>query len=164
MVFHLAIFFDLTNVFVQLILFPLNLVLRASLTFFLAWKVKEALGRCWFCWFSLCKTHLTYYFSDDCWFVQSFSRIFPIERLHPTDKIWLISIICLATIISYYHLVSLNLKNWDHYLLAASEWLCKYICKLSIRSLGPLSLFQVIAETLLGCTCYHVRARHLRAC
>ena len=34
-------FFDLTNVSVQVILFPLNLVLRASLTF-LTWKVKEA--------------------------------------------------------------------------------------------------------------------------
>ena len=32
--FHLANFFDLTNVSVQVILFPLNLVLRASLIFF----------------------------------------------------------------------------------------------------------------------------------
>ena len=43
-VFHLANFSDLTNVSVQVILFPLNLVLRASLTF-LAWKVKEPFGR-----------------------------------------------------------------------------------------------------------------------
>ena len=34
MAFHLANFFDLANVSVQVILFPLNLVLRASLTFF----------------------------------------------------------------------------------------------------------------------------------
>ena len=33
-VFHLANFFDLTNASVQAILFPLTLVLRASLTFF----------------------------------------------------------------------------------------------------------------------------------
>ena len=33
-VFHLVSFFDLTNVSVQVILFPLNLVLMASLTFF----------------------------------------------------------------------------------------------------------------------------------
>ena len=33
-VFHLANSFDLTNISVQAILFPLNLVLRASLTFF----------------------------------------------------------------------------------------------------------------------------------
>ena len=139
----MANFFDLTNVSVQVILFPLNLVLRASLTF-LAWKVKEALGRCWFCWFSLCKTHLTYYFSDDCWFVQSFSRIFPIERLHPTDKIWLVLFTCLAIIINYYHLVSIHEKNRDHYFLAAIQWLCKCICKSSKQSLGPSSLSQVI--------------------
>ena len=84
-VFHLANFSDLTNVSVQVILFPLNLVLRASLTF-LAWKVKEPFGRWWFCWFSFCMAHLTYCLSDGCWFVWSFSRIFPIERHHPTDK------------------------------------------------------------------------------
>ena len=93
---------------------------------YLAWKVKEALGGCWFCWFSLCMAHLTYYFSDASWFVQSsnspkkFARIFPTERLHPTDKIWLVFIICLAIIIGYYHLVSLHEKNQDHYILAAS--------------------------------------------
>ena len=43
--FYLAIFFYLTNVSVQVILFPLNLVLRASLTF-LTWNVKEALKQC----------------------------------------------------------------------------------------------------------------------
>ena len=127
----------------QVILFPLNLVLRASLTF-LTWKVKEALGRCWFCWFSLCKAHLTYRFSDDCWFVQSFFRIFPIERLHLTNKFWLFLIICFVIIINYYHLVSIHEKNRDHYLLAASQWLCKYICKSSIQSLGPLPLSKVI--------------------
>ena len=56
-VFHLANFFYLTNGSVQVILFPLNLTLRVSLRF-LAWKVKEALGRCWFCWLLLCMTHL----------------------------------------------------------------------------------------------------------
>ena len=55
-VFHLANFFGLTNVSVQVILFPLNLVFRSFLTL-LAWKVKEALWRCWFCWFSLCIAH-----------------------------------------------------------------------------------------------------------
>ena len=64
--------------------------------------------------------HLTYCFSYGCRFVRGFFRIFPIEILHPTDKIWLVLIICLATIIRYYHLVSLHEKNWDHYLLAAS--------------------------------------------
>ena len=72
-------------------------------------------------------------------------------------------IICLATIISYYHLVSLHEKSRGHCLVAASEWLCKNICKSSIPSLGPLSLLQVIAQTLFGCTCcYHVRTRHFR--
>ena len=137
--FYLAIFFYLTNVSVQVILFPLNLVLRASLTF-LTWKVKEALGRYWFCWFSLCKAHLTYRFSDGCWFVQSFYPIFPIKRLHPAGKIWLVLVICLVIIISYYHLVSMHEKNRDHYLLASSQWLCKCICKSSIQSLGYLSL------------------------
>ena len=105
----------------------------------MAWKVKEALGRCSFCWFSLCMTYLTYHFSDGYWFVQSFFRIFPIERIQPADEIWLVLIICLAIIMSYYHLVSLYEKNRDHY-----QWLYKYICKSSIGSLGPLSLFQVI--------------------
>ena len=126
---------------------------------FLTWKVKEALARCWLCWFFLSIVHLTYGFSDGCWFVRSFSQIFPIESLHPTDKTWLVSIICLATIISYYHLVSLHEKNRGHYILAASDWLYKYIVR---RLYEPLSLFQVIAETLFDCTCYHVRARHLR--
>ena len=85
------------------------------------------LRRCWFCWFSICKEHLTYCFSDGCWFVQSFSQVFPVERLYPTGKIWLVLIICSAIIISYYHLVLGHEKNWDHYLLAASQWLCKYI-------------------------------------
>ena len=134
------------------------------LKLFLAWKVKEALRWCWFRWFSLCMTHFKYRFSDGYWFVRSFSGIFPIERLHPTDKTWSVLIICLATIISYYHLVWLHENNQDHYLQAASEWLCKYISKLSMQNLGPLSLFQLIAKTLFGCTCYCIRARHLRAC
>ena len=95
-------FFYLTNVSVQVILFPLNLFLRASLTFFLAWKVKEALGRCWFCWFWLCISHWTYWFSDGCWLVWNFYRIFLIETFHPTDKFLLVLIICLAIIFIYY--------------------------------------------------------------
>ena len=129
----------------------------------MAWKLKEVL-RCWICWFSLCMAHLTYRFSDGCWFIWSFFRFFPLERLHPTDRTWLVLIICLITINSYYHLVLLHEKNQGHYLLAAKEWLCKYICKSSIQSLGPLPLFHVIAETLFGCAYYHVRGHHLWAC
>ena len=114
---------------------------------------------------TLCMTNLTYCFSDGCWFGQSFSRFFPIERLDPTDKIWLVVlIICLTIIISQYHLVSLH-KNREHYLLAVSHWLCKYICKSSIWNLGPLPLLQVFCwNTNSTCaryyvtdyTCYHV--------
>ena len=43
-VFHLANLFDLTNVSVQVILFPLNFVLRASLTIFWNGKQKKRLG------------------------------------------------------------------------------------------------------------------------
>ena len=95
---------------------------------------------------------------------SKFSRFFPIERLDPTDKIWLVLIICLTIIISQYHLVSLH-KNRDHYLLAVSHWLCKYICKSSIWNLGPLPLLQVFCwNTNSTCaryyvtdyTCYHV--------
>ena len=129
----------------QFRLFRFHLTLSSGLLWlFLAWKVQEALGRCWFCWFSLCKAHLTYRFSDDCWFDQNFSRIFSIKRLHPSEKYWLVLIICLGIIINYYHLVLIHENNWDHYLLAASQWLCKYICKSSIPSLEPLSLTQVI--------------------
>ena len=162
-VFHLTNFFDLANVSVQVILFPLNLILRASFNFFDKENKRSTRTM-------LILLILTLYGTFDMslqwwllWFVRSFSQILPIERLHPADKN-LVLIICLATIISYYHLASLHEKNRDHYLLAASEWLFKYICKPSIQSLGPLSLFQVIAETFFGCTFYHVRARHLRAC
>ena len=86
------------------------------------------LRRCWFSWFSLCMAHTTYRFRN-----QSFIRVFSLERLHPIDKIWLVVIICLFIIISYYHLISLDEKNRDSYLLAASQWLCKYICKTSIH-------------------------------
>ena len=48
-----------------------------------------------------------------CWFVQSFIQIFRIEKLHPIDKIWLVLIICLVIIISYYHLVLLHEKSWE---------------------------------------------------
>ena len=142
-VFQLANLFHLANVSVQVVLFSHNLVLRTSLIS-LTWKVKEVFELYWFCCFSLCKAHLTYCFGDGCWFVQSFSRIFPIERLHPTDKIWLVLIIYLAIIINYYHPVLIHEKNWDHYLLAVSQWLWKYIWKSSIQSSGSLSLSQVI--------------------
>ena len=52
-------------------------------------------------------------------------------------------IIYLAIIITFYHQVLLHEKNRNHYILAASQWLWKYICKSSIRSLGPLALLQV---------------------
>ena len=42
MAFDLANFFDLTNVSVQVILLPLNLVLRASLTFFVMESKRSA--------------------------------------------------------------------------------------------------------------------------
>ena len=143
MVFHLANFIDLTNVSVQLILFPLNLVLRASLPFSGTESIRSTRTM-------LILLILTLYGTFDIslqWWLLiplKFFRIFPIEILHPADKIWLALIICLATIISYYHLLSLHEKNQDYYPLAASQWLCKDICKSSIRSLGPLSLFQVI--------------------
>ena len=56
----------------------------------------------------------------------------------------MILIICLVIIISHDHLVSLHEKNQVDHHLTASQWLCKYIWKTSVRSLGPLSLFQVI--------------------
>ena len=60
-------FSDLTNVFVQIIVFPLNLVLRVSFSF-LASEETELL------WRSLNSTWITYetrHFSDCCWYVQS---------------------------------------------------------------------------------------------
>ena len=109
------------------------------------------LGRCWFCWFSLCVSQLTYRFSDGCWFVQSFSWIFPVERLHSTDKIWLVLIICVVIIISYYHLVSLHEKDWDRYPLAVRQWLCKYICKSSMRT-----FITIPSNFLKQCLAVHV--------
>ena len=136
--------FDLTNDSVQVILFLLNLILRTSLTFF-GMENKRSV------WTMLILLILTLYRTHDlslhyfgCWFVQSFIRFFRIERLYPIDKIWLVLIICLVIIISYYYLVPLHEKNGNDHLLAVSQWLCKYICKISIRGIGPLSLFQVI--------------------
>ena len=71
----------------------------------------------------------------------------PLFGMSAIGSFTIVLIISLATIISYYHLVSLQGKNRDHYLVAASEWLYKYICKSSIRSLRPLSLFHVIGIT-----------------
>ena len=99
---------------------------------------------------------------EGCWFVRNFSRIFPKERLHPNDK----------TLISFNHLfsyiqslviiVSLHEKNRHHYLLAAGQWLCKYICKSSMRSLESFSLFQVPnCWNTVWLWCYHVRALYL---
>ena len=144
MVFHLANSFDLTNVSVQVILFPLNLVLRASLTFFGMANKRSVRTMLILLILTLYGTYDILFHCFGCWFVESFIRNFRKERLHPIDKIWLVLIICLVIIISYYHLVPLHEKNWDDYLLAASQWLCKYICKISKRGLGPLSLFQVI--------------------
>ena len=144
MVFHLPNSFDLTNVSVQVILFPLNLVLRASLTFFGMENKRSAGTMSILLILSLYGTYVISLHYFGCWFVQSFIWIFWIERLHPIDKIWLVLIICLVIIISYYHLIPLHEKNWDDHLLAASQWLCKYICKIFIQGLGPLSLFQVI--------------------
>ena len=125
-------------------------------------KAKEGLRRGWFCWFSHCMVNLKYCFSDGCWFSQIFARFLPIERLHPTSKMWLVLIICLPIIISSYHLVSLHEKNRCHYLLTVSHCLRKYICKSFIWSLGSLPLFQVIYwNTNSTCACYHVTCYHL---
>ena len=119
-VFHLANSFDLTNVSVQVILFPLNLVLRASQTFFGMENKRNVRTMLILLIFTLYGTYDISLHCFGCWFVQSFIRIFRIERLHPIDKIWLVLIICLVIIISYYHLVPLHGKNWDDHLLAAS--------------------------------------------
>ena len=135
MVFHLANSFDLTNVSVQVILFLVNLALRTSLTFF-GMEDKRSV------WLMLILLILTLYGKYNillyCFIVQSFIWIFRIERLHSIHKIWLVLIICLVMIISYCHLVLLHEKNWEDNLLAASQWFCKYICKISIQGLGPL--------------------------
>ena len=144
MVFHLATFFNLTNVSVQVILFPFSLVLRASSTFFGIESKRSA--RTMFILLIL-----TLYGTLDItlqWWLLIRSKIFSNFSNRKTPSYWQ-KLISFNHLFSYNHLVSLHLKNWDYYLLAASEWLCKYICKLSIRSLRPLSLFQVIAEHCL---------------
>ena len=114
-------FFDLINGSIQLILFPLNLVLRASLTFFGMESKRRArmmfilliLTTCdtfdiWLQWWLLVRS-------------KFFSNFF--NRKAPSYWQNLITlIICLITTISHYYLVSLHEKNWDHYLLAASQW------------------------------------------
>ena len=140
-------------------MFPFNLVFRASLTFFGMENKRSALT-------IMILLILTLYGTFDIsfpWWLPIRSKFFSNFSDRKTPSYWqnLISFNSLATIISYYHLVSLYEKNKDHYFLTASKWLCKYICMSPIQSLGPLSLFQVIAETLFGCTCW---ARHLRAC
>ena len=144
MVFHLANSSDLTNVSVQVILFPVNLVLKASLIFFSMENKRSFRTTSILLILTLYGTYDISFHCFGCWFIQSFIRIFWIERLHLMDKIWLVLIICLVIIISYYHLVQLHEKNRDDHLLAACQWLCTYICKISIRGLGPSSLFQVI--------------------
>ena len=135
MVFHLANSFDLTNVSVQVILFLVNLALRTSLTFFGMEDKRSVL-------LMLILLILTLYGKYNillyCFIVQSFIWIFRIERLHSIHKTWLVLIICLVMIISYCHLVLLHEKNWEDNLLAASQWFCKCICKISIQGLGPL--------------------------
>ena len=135
--FSLANFFDPTNVSVQVILFLLNLVLKVSLTFF-GMESKRCTPA------MLILLIFTFYNTFDIllqWWLlirlKFFSNFFS-RKTHPTDKIWLV------LIISYYHLVLLYEKDWDHYFLAGSQWLCKCTFKSSIQSLGPLLLFQVI--------------------
>ena len=75
-----------------------------------------------------------------------------------------ILIICLAIIINYYHLVWIHEKNRDHY--SANQPASDYMSTSVSR---PYKVIQYhypnyFAETLLGCTCYLVRACHLRAC
>ena len=132
---------------VEVILFPLNLVLRVSLTFF-GTESKRGPRTMFILLLLTWYGNMTYRFSDGCWLIQSFTRIFPIERLHPTNKTWLVLIICLVIIINYYHLVSLHEENRDHYLLGACKWLCMCICKTSIRSLGLFHYSRLFAEAV----------------
>ena len=137
-------FFSFNKCFSSSNFFPFNLALRVFLTFFGIESKRRVPTMLILLILTLYGTYDILLYCFGCWFVQSFIRISQIERLHPIDKMWLVLIICLFIIISYYHLVSLHDKNWDDYLLAASQWLCKCISKTSIRSLVPLSLFQVI--------------------
>ena len=127
----------------------LNLVLKGFFIF-LAWKVKETLGRLQF---PLWMAHITYNFSAvmAADLLKIILKFFLIERFDPIDKIWFVLIMCLVIIVSYYHLVSLHENNSDDSLLAVNQWLCKYIYKTSIRRLGPLLLFQATCWH-----CYHV--------
>ena len=53
------------------------------------------------------------------------SKFFSIFFNRKTPSYWqnlITLIICVTTIISYYHLASLHEKNQDHHLLAASQW------------------------------------------
>ena len=147
-VFHLSNFFDLTNVSVQVILFPLNLVLRGSLTFFGKESKRRARTMLILLIFALC---VTIDISLQWWLLISFSWIFPVERLHSTGKNWLVLIICVVIIISFYHLVSLLEKNRDRYPLAVSQWLCKYICKSSMRT-----FITIPCNLLKHCLAVHV--------
>ena len=129
-------FIDLINVSVQVILFPLNLVLRASLTNFGMESKKSS--RMMFILLILTLS-LQWWLLIRSKFFSNFSN----RKNRSYWQIWLVLIICLAIIIImrriiYCHLVSLYEKNRDHYPLAGSQWLFKYICKLFIRSLGPL--------------------------
>ena len=94
---------------------------------------------------------VTFDISLQWWLLINFSWIFPVERLHSTDKNWLVLIICVVIIISFYDLVSLLEKNRDRYPLAVSQWLCKYICKSSMRT-----FITIPSNFLKQCLALHV--------
>ena len=76
-VFRMTNFSNLTKVFVWVIVFPLNLVLTVSFTFFVS-KLAELL---WRSLFTFWMTHKTRHFSDGGLFAQISLRILLSERL-----------------------------------------------------------------------------------
>ena len=137
--FILANSFNLTNVSVQVILFPLNLVLSVCLTFF-SMESKRSVRT------AFILLNLTLYDTYDMllqWWLLILSKFYSNFPDRKTPSYWQ-NLISFNHLFSYYYLVSLHEKNRDDYLLTASQWLCKYVCKIFIRSLGPLLLFQVI--------------------
>ena len=115
------IFLDLTNVSVHVILFPLNLVLGASLSFF-------TMERKTITQTMLILLILFLYGTLDIslqWWLLIRSNFFSNFSNRKTpfywQNFWLVLIICLAIIISYNHLASLHEKNRYHYLLAVRQ-------------------------------------------
>ena len=124
-VFHLAIFFDQTNVSVQVILFPLNIVLRASLTFFDMESKRSAQTMLILLIFT---SQGTFDISLQWWLLIR-SKFFLILSNRKTlscrqNLISFNHLFSYNIIINYYHLVSIYEKNRDHYLLEASLRLC----------------------------------------